>query len=154
MKKLKRCIEPIIIIILGVFFFIQAIGIKKNPMSMKNDVANVVAQAKFVPILVSSLIIILGIIFLIRELRKTGGLEIKLAKEEFLRLLLLTAIIAAYLISVYFFGFQIPTIVYSVVSVVILNYKNHKWYMIALAIAAYIVVALLILPKLISIRLP
>ncbi len=156
MKKtgFSHLIEPFVIIVMGCWFLKLALGIKKNPMKIDNPVTNTFAQAKFLPALMAGLVILLGVALLIQKIRSNSPETSKINADNYKRLIFLLVVIAAYIIAVYKIGFRIPTCIYSVAVLFLLNYKTHKWYMILLAAAVFIVAILYVLPLMINVRLP
>ena len=78
----------------------------------------------------------------------------KLSRQEWTRVGIVTLIVSAYTVAVYFINFTIPTIVYSVVILFYLNWgKKKPWYLLVIA-ALFVVLSLFVLPKTIQLRLP
>ena len=152
MSKLKQCIEGIIILALGIFFLILALGVDNNSISYNSPWVNTVAQAKFLPIVMASAVVILGIVAIIAGLKgkmTTATFE----KGEALKALIVILISAAYLLGINKFGFRWPTIVFSVVASVYFNWGKRKWWEMLIIAVVYIAVGLFGLPKLIGLRL-
>ncbi len=152
MEKLKRSAESLVILALGLFFLISSCRIDSNPIKYSGW-TGVLAQAKFTPIIMSIGICILGLVLFSKQFRgmdKSATLE----RHEIIRLACMTVIVACYLISIFYFKFTIPTIVYAFVSIFFLNWGSRKIpYMIVTAVLA-IVLGLYALPLLINLRLP
>ena len=152
MSKLKNCIEGLIITALGVFFLILAFGIRNNPIPYGSTWINTVAQAKFLPVVMAVFVTILGVVMIFMGLR--GKITpAKFDKGEPLRLLIVAVLVAAYLLGINFFGFRWPTVAFSIVSAVFFNWKKRPWWQMLIIAAAYIVIGLFALPKLIGLRL-
>ncbi len=152
MSKLKNCVEGIVITALGIFFIILAVNIRDNPVPYNIPWVNDVAQAKFLPIVMASMVTILGIVAIIQGLR--GKMKPSTYnKEEGKRLGIVLLITVAYLIGIYEFGFRWPTIVFSVIATLYFNWGKRKWWQMIIICAIYIVVGLWGLPKLIGLRL-
>lgn len=152
MSKLKNCVEGIIITALGGFFLYLAFSVRNNPIPYGSGWINVVAQAKFLPVIMACFVTLLGIVMIILGLM--GKLpSAKFDKGEPLRLFIVVVLVAAYLLGINYFGFQWPTIAFSIVSAVFFNWKKRPWWQMLIIAAVYIVVGLWGLPKLIGLRL-
>ena len=151
--KWKNCIEGFIITALGLFVLVSALRIVKNPVDAANPWLNIVAQAKFLPIVMGIMIAILGI-YMVTQQMKGKLLSAKLEPGEGKRLAVILPLIAAYLLAIYYFKFTIPTILFSAASLFYLNRKKKKLWVLAIICVVYVIVALILLPKLISLRLP
>ena len=151
-KKLTDALEGLIIIIVGAVFLGLALSISNNPVKQSIPWVNTLTQAKFFPTVCAVAIIILGLIMFTSQLKgkRPSG---KLSKQEWTRVIV-TLIVSAYTLAVYFINFTIPTIVYSVVILFFLNWgKKKPWYLLVIA-ALFVVLSLFVLPKTIQLRLP
>lgn len=152
LKKLKRGAEGFVIVLIGVFLLVNAMNIPENPIKYQGWTNNL-AQAKFVPLMVSIGITILGIILLVKQL-KGADKSAQLTKEEWIRLGVVLVLCTLYIITVYKFKFLIPTIVFAFAILFFLNWKVRKtWQIVALAILA-IVLGVYGMPYLINLKLP
>ena len=152
-KKLTDALEGLIIIIVGAVFLGLALSIQNNPVKQSIPWVNALTQAKFFPIVCASAIIILGLIMFTSQLKGKRPSS-KLSRQEWTRVGIVTLIVSAYTVAVYFINFTIPTIVYSVVILFYLNWgKKKPWYLLVIA-ALFVVLALVVLPKTIQLRLP
>ena len=152
MSKLKNCIEGIIITALGVLFLFFALGVRNNPVPYEIPWVNDVAQAKFLPIVMATMVTILGVVAIIQGLR--GKMPpAKYTKEEGKRLGIVLLLTVAYLLGIYYFGFRWPTVIFSVVATLYFNWGKRPWWQMLIICAVYIGVGLFGLPKLIGLRL-
>jgi len=152
-SKWRNCIEGLVITGLGLFFMISAIKIQNNPVSATLPWLNAMTQAKFLPLILSACILVLGIYMTVMQLNGKM-LSAKVTAEEGKRLAVVVPMIAAYLIAIYYFDFTIPTIVFSAAILLYLNWKKRKLWNLAIICVIYVVSALIVLPKLINLRLP
>jgi len=60
-EKKKLCLEGPVMVVLGIVCLILSLKIRKNPVKVEGFL-NILVQAKMVPILVSALIIVLGVV--------------------------------------------------------------------------------------------
>lgn len=152
MEKLAKTAESLVVTALGMFLLIASLNIRNNPIEYPGW-AGVLAQPKFLPVLMSAGICILGLVLFIKQFRGTDK-SATLEKHEVIRLSCTTGIVASYLISVYFFKFTIPTVIYSFVAIFYLNWGNRKIKFMVLTAILAIILGLVGLPMLINLRLP
>lgn len=151
-KGIKNGIEGIAIIALGVFFLYNSLIIRSNPIQYGNW-TDIMAQAKLLPITLSCIVIVLGIILLIRQMRGTD-VSVTLATEEWKRLFVVLVLVAAYCVGVYYMKFMIPTLLFSFAIMLFLNLKKRKlWWILVLAALAF-VLGCYGMPRLINLNLP
>ena len=110
-QKLKQGAEGIVIMLIGLFLLVNSINIPNNPIKQEG-MANVLAQAKFVPIVMSAGVLILGAVLFLKQV---GGKDksASLTKAEWTRMGVVLVLTAAYIFAAYMFKFMIPTIVYA-----------------------------------------
>lgn len=65
-QKLKQGAEGIVIMLIGLFLLVNSINIPNNPIKQEG-MANVLAQAKFVPIVMSAGVLILGAVLFLKQ---------------------------------------------------------------------------------------
>lgn len=148
-SKLLQCAEGLIVTAAGTIFIILSLQIRSNPVSVDGAV-NLLVQAKFIPLLLSVLITILGGILAVSQLKgrnpssSDGGLTP--------RALAVTGLTAAYLILVSFLGFMFPSAVYMGAMMFLLN-KDKKPLHLLLLTALYAIIALLLIPGILNLQL-
>ena len=98
-KKISRWVEGPIMIAVGLIALILSLQIRNNPVKVEG-VLNLLVQAKMLPIVVSVLIVILGVMLTL-QLNKGLLVTPKMDKETWLRVLVLTAMTLVYLIAAY-----------------------------------------------------
>jgi uncharacterized membrane protein len=152
-KRLKQSTEGLVIIALGVFLLVNSLRIAENPIAYEGW-TNIIAQAKFTPLVMSLGITILGLILFVKQYRGKDTSSGQMPKEEWIHLLICLALIAIYIFCVYWFKFMVPTIVFSFAMFSFLNWKTRKKTVIFLSAALAIALGLYGLPLLISLRLP
>lgn len=150
-KKIGRYLEGPIMIVLGIICLILSLQIRNNPVKVPGFL-NVLVQAKMLPIAVSVLIIILGVI-LTSQLKKGLLVTPSMPKESWIRVSILTLITLAYLIAVYFTGFLIPTFVYCLVMLLYLNWKQKNPILLLAVAAVYTAVTVFLVPWILNLNL-
>lgn len=151
-QKLKQGAEGIVIILIGLFLLVNSISIPNNPIP-QTGMASVLAQAKFVPIVMSVGVLLLGIILFLKQMSGKDK-SAQLTKEEWIRMGIVVVLTVAYIISAYLFKFMIPTIVYAFAIVFFLNWKARKTWQILVFSLLVIVLGLYGMPLLINLKLP
>lgn len=151
-QKLKQGAEGIVIILIGIFLLVNSIQIPNNPIP-QTGVASVLAQAKFVPIVMSVGVLLLGIILFLKQMNGKDS-SARLTKEEWIRMGVVVVLTIAYIIACYYFKFMIPTIVYAFAIVFFLNWKARKTWQIIVFSLLVIVLGLYGMPLLINLKLP
>ena len=152
-KNIKDALEGLVIIILGFVFLFLALSVQKNPVNANVAWVNLLTQAKFLPICCAVAVIILGIILFTSQLKGKRASS-SLSRAEWIRVAIMTAIVASYTVAVYFTNFTIPTIAYTVVAIFYLNWGKKKPLFLAIICVVFVLVSLVVLPKLIQLRLP
>lgn len=151
-KKLKQSTEGLIIIAVGLFLLINSLRISSNPIQYEGW-TNTLAQAKFVPIIMSLGIMILGAILFAKQMRGKDQ-SAQLTKAEWFRMGVVLVMTVAYTFSIVKFKFMVPTIVYSFALIFFLNWKKKKvWFLLLISLLA-IVLGLYAMPLLINLKLP
>lgn len=151
-QKLKQGAEGIVIILIGLFLLINSINIPQNPIKYEG-MTNVLAQAKFVPLVMSVGVLVLGIILFLKQV-KGKDKSAQLTKDEWIRMGIVVVLTVAYIISAYLFKFMIPTIVYAFAIVFFLNWKARKLWQLLVFSLLVIVLGLYGMPLLINLKLP
>jgi len=149
--KIKRSIEGLIMVVLGVICLILSLKIRNNPVKVQGAL-NILVQAKMLPLVVSVLIIILGVM-LIMQLEKGLLVTPAISKETFVRVLILTVITLAYLLITYKVGFLIPTFVYCLAMLFYLNWKQKNPVLLVVAAVIYSAVTLFLVPWILNLNL-
>ena len=146
-QKLKQGAEGIVIMLIGLFLLVNSINIPNNPIKQEG-MANVLAQAKFVPIVMSAGVLILGAVLFLKQV---GGKDksASLTKAEWTRMGVVLVLTAAYM-----FKFMIPTIVYAFALVFFLNWKARKSWQIVFFAILVIALGLYGMPLLINLKIP
>ena len=90
-KKISRWVEGPIMIAVGLIALILSLQIRNNPVKVEG-VLNLLVQAKMLPIVVSVLIVILGVMLTL-QLNKGLLVTPKMDKETWLRVLVLLSLI-------------------------------------------------------------
>lgn len=152
-KRLKQSVEGLVIIAIGLFLLINSVRISNNPIEY-NGWTNVLAQAKFMPIVMSSGVTVLGFILFIKQYVGKDHCNGKLSKEEWIHLLVCVVLISAYSVCTYLFNFFYPTILFAFSIFAYLNWKTRKKWVIVLIALLAIVLGLYGMPLLINLRLP
>lgn len=106
--KTKYFNEGFIIVLIGIFFGILSLRIPSNPVVLKGWV-NILAQAKLIPIFVSVLMIAFGF-KLMMQIALGNLYQVKAGIQDKKNLIVVMFLTLAYLISIIYFGFKIPTI--------------------------------------------
>lgn len=150
--KLKQGAEGIVIMLIGLFLLVNSINIPNNPIK-QTGMANVLAQAKFIPIVMSAGVLILGAILFLKQV---GGKDnsTHMEKAEWIRMGVVLVLTAAYIFAAFKFKFMIPTIVYAFALVFFLNWKARKVWQIVLFAILVIALGLYGMPFLINLKIP
>ena len=151
-QKLKQGAEGLVIILIGLFLLINSINIPQNPIKYEG-MTNVLAQAKFVPLVMSVGVLALGIILFLKQI-KGKDKSAQLTKDEWIRMGIVVVLTVAYIISAYLFKFMIPTIVYAFAIVFFLNWTARKLWQLLVFSLLVIVLGLYGMPLLINLKLP
>ena len=133
-QKLKQGAEGIVIMLIGLFLLVNSINIPNNPIKQEG-MANVLAQAKFVPIVMSAGVLILGAVLFLKQV---GGKDKSASLTK----------------AAYMFKFMIPTIVYAFALVFFLNWKARKSWQIVFFAILVIALGLYGMPLLINLKIP
>ena len=152
LQKIKQGAEGLVVILIGLFLLVNALNIQTNPIKYEGW-TNVLAQAKFMPTLMSAGITILGVVLFIKQMKGLDKSN-QLTKAEWTRMGIVLVLLVAYIIGVYKFKFMIPTILFAFAIIFFLNWKKKKvWQLAALSVLA-IVLGLYVMPYLINLKLP
>ena len=152
LQKIKQGAEGLVVILIGLFLLVNALNIQTNPIKYEGW-TNVLAQAKFMPTLMSAGITILGVVLFIKQMKGLDKSN-QLTRAEWTRMGIVLVLLVAYIIGVYKFKFMIPTILFAFAIIFFLNWKKKKvWQLAALSVLA-IVLGLYVMPYLINLRLP
>ncbi len=154
-NNFKKCIEGIVITLIGIIAIVCSLGIQDNPVKMSGWVG-FVAQARFFPLLTGVLITVLGLrlTFFLNKNTDKSLVEYDINKKEFLNILILICIVCLYLLGVTYIGFAISTLVYLFVIMFYLNYKKYKTYIIIGIIIVFFVVSNYAIPAMLRINMP
>jgi len=150
-EKKKLCLEGPIMTVLGIVCLILSLKIRKNPVKVEGFL-NILVQAKMVPILVSILIIILGIVMTI-QLQKGQLTSVKLPKETWMRVLILTVMTVVYLVVASKVGFLVPTFVYCFLMLLYLNWKQKNPVLLLGIAAIYTAATVYLVPWILRLNL-
>jgi len=150
-EKKKLCLEGPLMTALGIVCLILSLKIRKNPVKVEGFL-NILVQAKMVPILVSILIIILGIVMTI-QLQKGQLTSVKLPKETWMRVLILTVMTVVYLVVASKVGFLVPTFVYCFLMLLYLNWKQKNPVLLLGIAAIYTAAAVYLVPWILRLNL-
>ncbi len=150
--KRKIHAEGIVIIGIGIFFTVLALLVPKNPVVLDGWL-NVLAQAKTVPLVTGILMVLFGLKFTIemyigKTKPTTVGINDKLHAAIVLGINLL------YLVAIIYFGFKIPTAIYLITLLIYLNRRKSRPLKIAGAILLFYLVSMILMPMMLSLRLP
>ena len=140
-KKISRWVEGPIMIAVGLIALILSLQIRNNPVKVEG-VLNLLVQAKMLPIVVSVLIVILGVM-----------VTPKMDKETWLRVLVLTAMTLVYLIAAYYAGFLITTFLYCFAMLLYLNWKQKNPVFLLVLSAVYTAVTVYLVPMMLHLNL-
>ena len=148
-SKLLQCVEGLVVTAAGAVFTVLSLQIRKNPIKVEGAL-NLFVQAKFIPLVLSLLITLLGIVFVIAQWK---GKEQTAREDKFsLREVAVIALTVAYLALVSLVGFVIPTPVYLCALLFLVN-KGRKPLQLLLLAALYSVVTLLVIPGILNLQL-
>ena len=150
-EKKKLCLEGPIMTALGIVCLILSLKIRNNPVKVEGFL-NVLVQAKMVPILVSVLIIIMGIIMTL-QIQKGILKTATLPKETWVRVLILTAMTVVYLVVTSKVGFLVPTFVYCFLMLLYLNWKQKNPVLLLGIAALYTAVTVYLVPWMLKLSL-
>ena len=144
--KLRQCMEGLIITAAGVVFTVLSANIRNNPVSVEGAL-NIIVQAKFIPLLISLLIVLQGIGLTISQWK---GKERTTSDGGFTaRGLTVVLLTVAYLIIVFYVGFTIPTVIYIGALLFIANDGRNPLQLLLLT-ALYSVIALAVIPSVLN----
>lgn len=148
-SKLLKCAEGLIVTAAGVLFTVLSLQIRKNPIKVEG-MLNMFIQAKFIPLVLSVLITLLGIVFTVFLWK---GKERTLLEEKFsFREIAVVLLTLAYLAVVSLVGFMFPTPVYLCALLFLVN-RGRKPLQLLLLSALYTVVTLLLIPGILNLHL-
>ena len=150
-EKKKLCLEGPIMTALGIVCLILSLKIRNNTVKVEGFL-NVLVQAKMVPILVSILIIIMGIIMTL-QIQKGILKTATLPKETWVRVLILTAMTVVYLVVTSKVGFLVPTFVYCFLMLLYLNWKQKNPVLLLGIAALYTAVTVYLVPWMLKLSL-
>lgn len=150
-KKISHWVEGPIMIAVGLIALILSLQIRNNPVKVEG-VLNLLVQAKMLPIVVSVLIVILGVMLTL-QLNKGLLVTPKMDKETWLRVLVLTAMTLVYLIAAYYAGFLITTFLYCFAMLLYLNWKQKNPVFLLVLSAVYTAVTVYLVPMMLHLNL-
>ena len=145
-KKISRWVEGPIMIAVGLIALILSLQIRNNPVKVEG-VLNLLVQAKMLPIVVSVLIVILGVMLTL-QLNKGLLVTPKMDKETWLRVLVLTAMTLVYLIAAYY-----TTFLYCFAMLLYLNWKQKNPVFLLVLSAVYTAVTVYLVPMMLHLNL-
>lgn len=137
---------------LGLFLLINSLRISSNPIQYEGW-TNILAQAKFVPTIMSSGIVALGAILFAKQMRGKDK-SVQLTKAEWFRMGVVLVMTAVYIFCVVKFKFLIPTVIYAFALIFFLNWKKKKVWVLLLISLLAIALGLYAMPLLINLKLP
>lgn len=144
--------EGILIIAIGVGMLILALSVPSNPVVLKGWI-NIFAQAKLLPLIVSSVTIIFGIRLLLGTFNgKINAVSAGIESKKKAVILILTCV--AYLVAIMYLGFLIPTALYLGFTILFLNQKLMSLPKMIALVVAYTAITIFVVPLIINIRLP
>ena len=146
-KKISRWVEGPIMIAVGLIALILSLQIRNNPVKVEG-VLNLLVQAKMLPIVVSVLIVILGVMLTL-QLNKGLLVTPKMDKETWL----LTAMTLVYLIAAYYAGFLITTFLSCFAMLLYLNWKQKNPVFLLVLSAVYTAVTVYLVPMMLHLNL-
>ena len=147
--KLSQCAEGLIVTTAGIVFTVLSLKIRNNPVTVEGPL-NLLIQAKFIPMVLSVLILIQGI-SLTAALWK--GKEKTEQETGFTpRALIVVLLTAAYLFLTSLVGFIVPTVVYTGSLLFVVN-KGRKPLFLLILTVVYSVIALLLIPGALNLQL-
>lgn len=153
-KNNKKSFVPgLVVIALGLFLLYLSISISNNPVQLENRIINFITEARFLPLMISITILILGVIFTIKLAKGTITCASGMTKDVAVREGILTLMTVVYLVLVTKFNFLIPTTAYLVGLLFYLNWGKKKWWVLLIIAAIYIVVALIITPYILQLKI-
>ena len=150
-EKKKLCLEGPVMVVLGIVCLILSLKIRKNPVKVEGFL-NILVQAKMVPILVSALIIVLGVVMTL-QFRKGFLKTTSLPRETWMRVLVLTALTVVYLVVASKVGFLVPTFVYCFLMLLYLNWKQKNPVLLLGIAAIYTAVTVYLVPWILRLNL-
>ena len=150
-KSWKNTLEGLVLIALSVICLVLSIQIRTNPVSLEG-LLNILTQARTVPVLVSVIMGIMGVLYTLELAKGTAKMK-SLTKEEWLRILVLTIMTVVYLLVTYFTGFVIPTLLYGVVMLFFLNWKQRNPAVMVGVAVIYTAVAVFGIPLILNLTL-
>ena len=124
LQKIKQGAEGLVVILIGLFLLVNALNIQTNPIKYEGW-TNVLAQAKFMPTLMSAGITILGVVLFVKQMKGLDKSN-QLTKAEWTRMGIVLVLLVAYIIGVYKFKFMSPTILFAFAIIFFLNWKKKK----------------------------
>lgn len=148
-NEITKCAEGLIVTVAGIVFTVLSLQIRNNPISLDGPL-NMLVQAKFIPLLLSILITVLGAVLTVAlwKGRDTAVSQACLTP----RALMVTSLTVAYLVIVSYIGFAIPTVVYMGAMLFLLN-KDKKPLHLLLLTVVYSIIALLLIPGVLNLQL-
>lgn len=155
MKKgqLKSCIPGIIVVAIGGWFLYLSLRIRDNPVKIEDKTLNFLAQARFLPLMVSVVLIMMGLLFAVQLYKGKATCESGMTKGMFSRELILTVITVAYLIVTSKVGFLYPTIVYLAGMLFYLNWNKNKWWVLLIITAVFTFVTIYLTPLILQLKI-
>lgn len=147
--KLSQCAEGLIVTAAGVLFIIFSLKIRNNPISIEGPL-NGIVQARFVPLVLSVLILVQGIVLTVALWR--GKEQTETVGGFHLRSLIVVSLTVAYLLLVSWIGFAVPTVVYMGTLLFVVN-KGRKPLFLLVLTGLYSVIALLVIPSVLNLQL-
>ena len=152
MQKLKEGLEGFVVILIGVFLLVNSLMIRDNPIPQEGP-AGILSQAKFIPVIMSAGILILGAVLCVRQVKGLAKTT-HMGREEWIRMTTVVVMTAAYIIAAYIFKFLIPTIIYGFALLFFLNWKMRETWKIVVFAVLVIVLGIFGMPFMINLTLP
>lgn len=152
MAKLKQGAEGLVIILIGLFLLVNSLNIRDNPIPQEG-VAGVLTQAKFMPIVMSCGILLLGCVLFLRQINGKSK-SATLPREEWIRMGIVVLLTAVFIIAAFLFNFLIPTVIYSFALLFFLNWKARATWQIIVFAVLVIVLGIFGMPFAINLALP
>ena len=150
-----KYVEGFLVTLLGILCVVGSIQLPNNPVRIRGWVSFFV-QARFIPLITGAILTLLGVllIFTIHRERDAKTFRYEISAQEIRTLLIVVAIVGAYILGILNFGFLAPTALYLPAILFFLNYQNTHPIKILLIAAVFFIVGYWLTPMLLRINLP
>lgn len=147
--KLSQCAEGLIVTTAGIVFTVLSLKIRNNPVTVEGPL-NLLIQAKFIPLVLSVLILIQGVMLTVALLKGKERTENSGGFTP--RALIVVSLTVAYLFLVSLIGFAVPTVVYMAALLFVVNRDAKPLHLLILTVV-YSIIALLVIPGVLNLQL-